>query len=610
MGRKDRRRRHGPAKKAALTGGGLDPGAALTAALAHHQAGRIAQAERIYGQILAAQPNNADVLHLLGLIALHAGRSDDAVGLIERAIALKPDNAEAFYNLGLAEQQRGQLDNALLAFEKAVTIKPDFVSAANNLGNVLREMGRFDHAAEAYRRAAELEPERADIHCNCGYVQMKLGEYENALRSLEKALELNPRLVDAHFTLGKLYATSSKLEAAVDSFRQAIAYEPEYIDAHMDLGTMLMELGRVDDGRDCYRRVHKIEPGHAQTWFLLAKIKSFSADDPEIETMEGLLHCLPIDDEGRIYLGFALAKAWDDIGDTDKAFSYLEAANRLKRNTFQYDADEPARLVERIIKAFDVGVIPEAPHEDLSTDSPIFILGMPRSGTTLVEQILASHSQIFGAGEREDLTRLAEARDYPEEVVGLPTPALKELGESYVGSLQSLAPQSQRVTDKTPGNFLYIGLIRLCLPNAKVVHCVRDPMDTCLSCYKELFASGQSYSYDLEELGGYYRTYHRVMEHWKGLFPGFINDLIYEDLIADPETEIRKLLSFVELPWEDGCLEFHKTERPVRTASVHQVRQPIYETSVRRWKKYQKQLSTLADALGPLGISYAPENPF
>lgn len=495
------------------------------------------------------------------------------------------------------------MDNALLAFEKAVTIKPDFVSAANSLGNVLREMGRFEPAAEAYLRAVELEPKRADIHCNCGYVQMKLGEYENAHHSLEKALELDPGLVDAHFTLGQLYATTNKLEAATESFRQAIVCDPEDIRTHMELGTVSLELGQIDDARDCYRRVHEIEPDHAQTWFLLGKTEKFSADGPEIEAMEGLLNRLPINDEGRIHLGFALAKAWDELDDADKAFSYLEAANRLKRNTFQYDADEHARRIERIIKAFDASTISEAPHEDMSTESPIFVLGMPRSGTSLVEQVLASHSQVFGAGEREDLARLVSARDYPEEVVSLTTPALKKLGESFVGSLKSLAPQSQRVTDKTPLNFLYIGLIWLCLPNAKVVHCVRDPMDTCLSNYKELFASGHFHSYDLEELGEFYRMYHRLMEHWKDLFPGFINDLRYEDLIADPETEIRKLLSWVELSWEDGCLEFHKTERPVRTASAFQVRQPIYETSVRRWKKYQKQLLPLSDALGPLGIS-------
>lgn len=572
-------------------------------AVGHYQQGRFDKAKSLLLKFKNTLGDDPGVLHLLGLIALNTGRFDDAVGLIERAITLDPDDADAFCNLGLAERESGRLNNALRAFEKAIALKPDFVSAANNLGNVLREMGQYGPALESYLQAVEHEPGRADIHCNCGYVQLKRGEYEDALRSLQKALELDPGLVDAHFTLGQLYAVSGKLEAAVHSFHQAILHGPDDVRAHMELGTVMMELGQIDEARDCYRHVHEIEPTHAQTWFLLGKTKKFSADGPEIETMGGLLNQLPDDDEGRIHLGFALAKAWDDLGDADKAFSYLEAANRLKRGTFHYDADENERQIERIIEAFDKAKTPEVRDENLSTESPIFILGMPRSGTTLVEQITASHSQVFGAGEREELADLAADQRYPEGVVGLTSPALKELGETIFGSLKSLAPQSQRVTDKSPFNFLYIGMIRLCLPNAKVIHCVREPMDTCLSCYKELFANGHLHSYDLDELGRYYRTYHRLMDHWKSLFPGFVNDLSYEDLIADPETEIRKLLKFVDLPWEDGCLAFHETDRPVRTASVVQVRQPIYKTSVRRWKKYERQLSTLADAIGPLATS-------
>jgi tetratricopeptide (TPR) repeat protein len=572
----------------------------LTKARAHHQQGQLAPAETIYNEILKTEPGHPEALNLLGVLLLQADRAGEAAQILERAAAAEPDNAETVYNMGLAQLQLGRLEDACLAFEKAVALQPDFAAAANNLGNVLRQMGRFGPAAEAYDQALESEPGRADIHTNLGFARMKLGDHQGALAAAGKALDLDPGDAEAHFTMGKVCLAAGRQEAAIDSFGRVIKLKPKDTRAHLELGTALLQLGRVDDARESYGEILKIDPAHAHARFLIAKTRTFVDGDPEIETMEALLAQLPAGDEKRIHLGFALAKAWDDGGAADKAFAHLTESNRLKRAASNYQPAEQERFFEAITETFDAGVFAGAAEDGLQDASPIFVLGMPRSGTTLVEQILASHSQVFGAGEREDLTRLAEARGFPENAAGLAADELKELGGAYVGSLQSLAADADRFTDKTPLNFLYIGLIRLCLPGAKIVHCIRNPMDNCLSCYRELFESGQDYSYDLGELGRYYRAYHRLMEHWKAVLPDFVFDLSYEDLIADVETEVRKLLSFTGLAWEDACLDFHKTKRPVRTASSVQVRQPLYKTSVDRWKRYRQHLTSLIEALGPL----------
>ncbi|MGB1548696.1 MAG: sulfotransferase family protein, partial [Alphaproteobacteria bacterium] len=320
----------------------------------------------------------------------------------------------------------------------------------------------------------------------------------------------------------------------------------------------------------------------------LANLKKFAPGDPDIAAMETVLTRLPTSDGRTIPFCFALGKAYEDCEDYDRAFNYYTRGNKLKRAELAFD----------IVETFSKPFLKKEADRGFDSEVPIFILGMPRSGTSLVEQILASHSEVHGGGERAEWMRLVRGIDsFPDGVRDFGPEDFARLGENYVEALRKLAPEAARITDKLPHNFLHVGLIHLALPKAKILHCVRNPVDTCLSCYKHLFDSELSFAYDLDELGRYYRLYERLMHHWRAVLPGRMLDVPYEELVADQETLSRRILDFCELPWEPACLDFHKTDRRVQTASVAQVRQPIYTTAVRRWRKYEHRIAPLLAAL-------------
>ena len=304
---------------------------------------------------------------------------------------------------------------------------------------------------------------------------------------------------------------------------------------------------------------------------------------------------------------FSLGKAHEDTGDNDAAFDCIERGNRLKRGAIDFDIADETDIVERITRSFDDAFLARADGLGDGAELPVFIVGMPRSGTTLVERILASHPAVHGGGELDEIMRLADGlprrlsstHRYPECAAEIDGAMWRELGESYVAALRALAPDAARVTDKMPLNHRHLGLIHAMLPAARIIHCRRDPMDTCFSCYKTLFTSGQPFAYDLTELGLYYRLYERMMGHWRAVLPGRICELRYEDVVADLEGAARRLVAHCGLDWDDRCLDFDKTERPVLTASAAQVRRPIYSSSVERWRLFERHLGALQHALGP-----------
>jgi hypothetical protein len=321
--------------------------------------------------------------------------------------------------------------------------------------------------------------------------------------------------------------------------------------------------------------------------------------------MERLSRDETLSRSARIRLNFALAKAYDDIGRFDDAFRHLQEGNRQKRERIAYDEKQALEQFDRIRSCLDRGLLARS-SGGFRSDVPIFVLGMPRSGTTLIEQILAAHPAIHGAGELTDFGRLANhIRDakgnlcrYPDDVAGLSDDQLAFLGKEYVGRLRQLAPAAPRITDKMPGNFVFVGLIHMALPNARIIHVRRDPCDTCLSCYSKLFSAPQEFTYDLAELGRYYREYDRLMTHWRETLPhGRMFEVRYEDVIADLETWARRIVGHCGLEWDPACIAFHEARRPVRTASATQVRQPIYSTSHGRWRNYGAHLGPLIAAL-------------
>ena len=539
-------------------------------AVQHHKAGRFPEAESIYQQILQTDPSQPVALHLLGVIAHQMGKNDIAVELITRAIAIKSDYVEAHSNLGNALQGLGKLDEAVVSYHKALAIKPDYAEAHSNLGIALKDQGKLDEAVASHRKALAIKPDYAEAHSNLGNAFKDLGKLDEAVASYHKALAIKPDFAKAHYNLGLALQDLGKLDEAVASYHKALAINPDYAEAHRHMAGM----------------------------------KKHSEYDEDIRAMEKAYAKPAISDEQRMHLAFGLGKAFEDLQQFEKAFGFFAEGNSIKRGSYSYSIDDHGHFFKKLEEAFDSSLFAKHQGTGCDDETPIFILGMPRSGTTLVEQILASHPQVHGAGELGTLSQIVSSYfdkgkgvEIPESIGQVDGADFERPGVEYIQAIRKHSPDTRFITDKMPENFKFIGLIKLMLPNAKVIHCRRDPADTCLSIFKTYFTVKHEYSHDLGELGRYYNFYRGLMEHWHSVIPGFIHDVQYEDMVADQAGQTRTLLEYCGLEWDDACLEFYKTDRPVRTASAEQVRRPIYKDSVQLWKRYEKQLAPMLEIL-------------
>jgi len=450
----------------------------------------------------------------------------------------------------------------------------------NSLGNVLQEQGRLLEAEDSYRRALELKPDFVEARSNLGGTLHEQGHFLEAETGYRQALEINPECSEALFGLGRLRMENGQMEEAQGLFLRALKAKPDNLAARFYLA-----------------HVKKVETGDA----------NFAALVEYCEAAQN--NRIPLLGKNAISLHFALGKCYDDSGDYEKAFFHFSEGCKLKRTTFDYSPDQVERQFSGIMRIFDQATIDRLRGAGNPSHLPIFILGMPRSGTTLIEQIIASHPEVHGAGELPDLLAIAQRDNagtraaFPDNLGLLDQVTLTARGVEYVAGLQQRAPEARHITDKMPANFLAIGLIHLMLPNAKIIHVNRNPVDTCLSCFTQLFTRNQEFTYDLAELGRYYIDYSRLMKHWRNVLPkGAFLDVQYEDIVADQETQARRIIKHCGLEWNDVCLEFHKSKRSVQTASVTQVRQPIYKSSMERWRHYEKFLAPLLDALGNLAV--------
>lgn len=544
---------------------------ALAEALGHHRAGRLSEAELIYRQILAFDGRHADSLHLLGMIEFQRGNHEAAARWIGQAIAIKEDQAAYHSNLAIVLRAQNQLDAAAACCRRALALKPGLVETQTNLGNILLAQGNAAGAAACHERALALKPDLAEGFSNLG----------------------NARQCEGRFA-----------EAAA-CYQRALAIQPDYAEGHNNLGNVLTVLGSFDEAMVHYGRAIAIQPRYAVAHYHRAQIKIFHPGDSELAALESLSLDGNLPASDALYVHFALAKALEDAGEYTRAFGHFEQGNRLKREQIHYDECAALALFERIRSLFGRGLLHRLGGMGDPSPVPVFVLGMPRSGTTLIEQILASHPQIQAAGELGHLEKMAgawtagdPAAPYPECLSTVDGHELHELGQAYLAGLPALEPGRVLIVDKSLTNFLYIGLIRLILPNAKIIHCVRHPIDTCVSCYSKLFAAGLAFTYDLGELGRYYRAYTEIMAHWRAVLPpGAVLDVSYEDVIGDLEGQARRLIGYCGLAWDGRCIEFHRTERPVKTASSVQVRRPLFRSSLERWRKYESVLNPLLAGL-------------
>jgi tetratricopeptide (TPR) repeat protein len=571
---------------------------------------RLGEALASYDGALALNPNVVEAHNNRGVVLEQMNRLDEALASYDRALALNPDLITVIKNRGNVMNALDRTDEALADYDRALALNPCDADACNGRGNVMKKLHRIHEAEAMFRRAIQLDPGSADAHCNLGSVLIDLGKSDQAEAVLRRAVALNPDFAIALHNLGTALIRLDRSDEAEVVIRRAVALNPDLAGAHHNLGVALMEFGRLSEAREAAERAVALAPLKLPYLRQLGEVRRYVAGDPYFTALEALAQneaSLSVDDQ--ITLHFALAKAQADTGRPEEEFRRLLTGNALKRSHIDYDEIAVLGEIDRAQQVFTSQFIRASEGGGEPSSKPIFIVGMPRSGTTLVEQILASHPMVRGAGELTLFERaigdvrsvMHEAPSYPEMALQMSEGHFRELGARYLAGIQQLAPAASHVTDKLPTNFLFAGLIHLALPAATILHTVRDPVDTCISCFSKLFTEVNLQTYDLAELGRYYRHYKALMAHWhRVLPPGRILDVSYEETVADLEGAARRILAHCGLPWDPRCLDFHLTERVVRTASATQVRQPIYTSSIGRWRAYEPLLGPLLSELSLL----------
>ena len=600
-------------------------------------AGRAEEAVAAGLRAVALQPNFTQALNNLGIAYYDRGQYDEAIAHYRRALAVDPGFAEAHNNLGNAFRAQKKFPEAIAAYHRAIQLKPGYADAYNNLGTAIRDQKRPKEAEEPYRKAMALKPRDPSVLNNLALTMMDLDRpdealallqqsiavdprnhstftyfasayvdkdmFEEARAAAERALSLKPDDPDALNIMGQILTEQGHSEAALASYQKAIALKPDLGDAYNNMGNLLKELGRFDEAQRAYLKSLELDPKAIGALLNLADSKKFVPGDPHLATLETMvadLGALPEDEQMQVH--FALGKAYADLGEQARSFQHYLKGNALKRRTIDYDERATAEFFDQIRAVFTPELIAARAGQGDPSRLPVFVLGMPRSGTTLVEQILASHHKVFGAGEIKDFDQIARSirgdggreTPYPDYVAALGPERMRQLGTQYVERLRAYSAAAERITNKMPSNFFYVGLIHLALPTARIIHTRRNPIDTCVSCFSKLFTGAQNFSYELGELGRYYRRYDELMAHWRRVLPaGVMLEVPYEDLVADFEPWARRIVDHCGLEWDDACLAFHETKRPVRTASASQVRRPIFKSSIGRWLAYKDLLEPL-----------------
>jgi tetratricopeptide (TPR) repeat protein len=614
------------------------PEAALGPLVELMNAGRFAQLEGEARALLGSRPLSGVLWQLLAVALGRQGK--DAMEALVNAAHHLPSDAVAHLNLGNAYGRRGLLADAQRSYRRALAIRPDFAEAHNNLADLQLELGRDDEAAASCRRALAVKPDYADAYENLAKASARLGLMDEALANCRKALALKPESAAAHVNLAGLLRSIGSLDDAVAGYRRALLIRPDYVPAHIGLGTALRLQRRTVESEASCRAALMIDPGSAAAFEVLAELRAddgrfteaeefyrqamaINPDSPEAWAGFTRLRRMTAADQGwlaaaqriagqglppheEMPLRYAMGKYFDDVADYASAFASYRRANELaKKLGPRHDRAQLSRTIDLIIRSHGKAWISRERKTASSSARPVFIVGMLRSGTTLAEQILASHPQVFGAGELSfwgphsaPAIAGAEALRAPE--ITMSDSTLVGLGNAYLELLQQLSAEAPRVVDKLPTNFLFLGLIHAALPKARIIHLRRNPIDTCLSIYFQRFESANTYVNDLADLAHYYRGYRRLMRHWRTVLPAnTMLEVPYEELVQNLAAWIPRMLDFIGLPWHPACLDFHGTARTVVTASKWQVRQKINTGSIERWRHYEQFLGPLQSLLDP-----------
>ena len=570
---------------------------ALDEAHAHHQAGRHRLAETAYLELLRLAADEPVIYNLLGLLYLQTGRASLAVRQIRTALELQPDDSKARFNLALALIDAKSLDEAGTELVHLRKLEPDNVEVLNALGNVERLRGNLESALTLLQGASQQAPEHPGILHNLGLTLMSLRRLEEAVDCLERSTSITPT-AGAFNELGAAQNLAGNPDRAVSAFRKALQIDPNHREAWLNLGITLEQTGDTQAAEVALREAVEKLPNFGAAYYQLMQLSVDLASDEDIQAMRRMIAEQRTSEEDRILLHYGLGHALDRREDYADAFQSFHSAHAIKSKTVKFDVRAHVPRIEQLIHAF-------SEIRPLQVDHPplVFVVGMPRSGTTLAEQILASHSQVTALGEQpligEVAVRIANVtgHPFPQGLHEISPNQLAPLAESYAKTYRERAPE-RVLTDTTPTNYLLVGLIATIFPSARFVHCVRHPLDTCLSIYQYPLSDAHGYAHDLATLGTWYSAYRRLIGHWRNLIGFKFYDLQYERLVAHGTSEIRNLLGFCGLEFEEGCLDFHLTRRRVRTPSASQVRRPMHQASVGRWKHYAPYLEPLMTAIG------------
>jgi tetratricopeptide (TPR) repeat protein len=578
----------------------------------HFMAGNSHGSIDCYRQAIQLNPDDLETRNNLGVALRQAGKLDEAIETLQEVLRIRPDLPLPYKNLGETFHLQGKLEMAIAQYEIALRLDPRDATTHNSVGMILAIQGKQDAAISRFEEALKLHPEFAEVENNLANTLSAAGRFDEALTHASHALRLRPRFANAHVTLGNILKLQGNNERAVEEYKQALDVDPHNVVAHQSLGSVLTDLGRFDAAVIYLEEALRLEPNlfaAYQNLVALAVQDKYQFSNQQLDHIKALLENNNLPAAAASQLHFTMGSLLNKQGAYDAAMCSYQQANELQTNLLAaagiaFDPHQFRKQIGELIERFPAAFFAANDRSGVDSAIPVFIVGMPRSGTTLVEQIIASHPQAAGAGELSDIASLAEElsisigkdaatsecilHDHPEK--------LSALAQRYLDRLREIAPTAYRVVDKMPDNFLQLGLIALLFPNAHVIHCRRNAMDVCLSCYFSDFGAVR-WAWQLQDIGCYHYEYERLMDHWRQVLPLQIYEIDYECLVADQETVSRELISFCGLDWNDQCLEFYQAGRAVQTLSRVQVRQPIYNTSIGRWKNYEKYLEPLITAL-------------
>lgn len=536
------------------------------------------------------------------------GQLDTAIIKFKKALKLNSNYLEAHYNLGVTLRVLGHTEEAIKSYEDALSIKNEYPDAHYNLGNAFLSLKKFDSAIKHFESAIYFNPKNSQAYNNLGLAYKQLGKDLEAGINFDKALIIKPDYAEAANERGVIFQNEGDLENALKYFHKSISLNPNLANAYNNIGLVEIELNKTEKAINSFEKALLVDSNYAPAYYNLSQIKQYDLSREQAAKMQSLLNKSDIDQSDLISINFALASMNESLGNKNEFFNYLNEGNRLHKIDLNYSFNTSKKMISIIYKIFAEGpnsIKKSLQNNNASNKRPIFILGMPRSGTSLVEQILSSHEAVYGGGELSTLMKLClpllQSKLSNEKYAN--THSEKDLiliREKYLDSLNQLNTSERLISDKTPANFQFIGIILSIFPNAKIIHLKRDPRATCWSIYKSKWSgNGYGFSYNMDDLVGYYGLYSKLMNFWHEKFPGKIYDICYEDLTYNQEDETRNLLEYCELDWDEKCLNFHKNKRAVKTASAMQVREKMYQGSSDAWRKYEAHIKPLINGLAP-----------